>query len=170
MDSKRFKEVDNLLQAVLERPPEERETFLDPVWSWPGWPCHNRGTGVPPVGSVHLFMGHTTRNCHSERALRLPLRVNSAKRRSPAFDGEMRGFFALLSVRMTNAKATGLLGSPQHRHIPGWPDGLRSLQHFAAGNEKAKPDSQFLQIKRRDSVTLARRHGGQVAGIRELFT
>jgi serine/threonine protein kinase/Tol biopolymer transport system component len=28
MDSKRFKQVDNLLQAVLERPPEERETFL----------------------------------------------------------------------------------------------------------------------------------------------
>jgi hypothetical protein len=28
MDSERWKQVDSLLQSVLERPPEEREAFL----------------------------------------------------------------------------------------------------------------------------------------------
>ncbi len=29
MDSDRWKQVDNLLQAVLERPPEDRDGFLN---------------------------------------------------------------------------------------------------------------------------------------------
>jgi len=30
MDSDRWKQVDNLLQLVLERPPKERDAFLPP--------------------------------------------------------------------------------------------------------------------------------------------